>query len=257
MRHTGFSKVYLYDHNSTRPLKEEVPEHVASGFVHYIDFSATHRKFTKGYTSGMDRFLATIQGQAYKHCTTTFGAAHQFMGFIDFDEFLVIHDPRVTHVDQLLKEYEQHPGLSIYWILLGSSGHKRRPAGRVVDSYSACTPPSHKFNTQFKTFANTDFRPTMYSPHRAVFNASEDAYMVNEHSQRIQRGRNKNSTHARASVYHYVTKSLADFEGKRTRGGGAGVTRPKYYFELMNRYSTALCKGAQETRAKFCKAPRS
>ncbi|GLC69842.1 hypothetical protein PLESTF_000886500 [Pleodorina starrii] len=238
----GFSRIYLYDHNSAVPLLNEISDHVASGLVVYTNFSAAHTKFKKGYTSDLDRFMSTVQGQAYKDCVSRFGARHSFLGFIDVDEFLVVYDNKINHVDELLREYERHPGLSLYWVLLGSSGHKDRPAGRVVDEYKACTPHNHKFNTQFKTFANTRFRPVMYSPHRAVFAAPPDPetglepYMVDENHSRVPRGRNKNSTHSRAVIYHYVTKSLTDYYDKMNRGGGAGVTRPTYYYDLMNKW---------------------
>ncbi|PNH00036.1 hypothetical protein TSOC_014162, partial [Tetrabaena socialis] len=111
---------------------------------------------------------------------------------------------------------------------------------------------------QFKTFANTRFRPTMYSPHRAIFDSPPDPatglepYMVDEAHRRIARGRNKNSTHVRAAVFHYVVKSLEDFTEKMRRGGGAGVTRPKYYFKLIDSYCKAQCDGAVRTRERFC-----
>ncbi|KAG2449567.1 hypothetical protein HYH02_005100 [Chlamydomonas schloesseri] len=271
----GFSRIYLYDHGSTVPMSEQLKGHIASGFLTYVNFSAAHRKFQEGYTSDLDRFMSTVQGQAYKHCVDTWGGRHTFIGFIDLDEFMVLYDPGVRSVNNLLRDYEQHPGLSIYWVLLGSSGHTTRPQAPVVESYTACTPHDHKFNTQFKTFVNTRFKPTMYSPHRAVFNASSSSsaaaanaaaagsspdgglepYMVNEHRQRIARGRNKYSTHERAAIFHYVTKSLEDFSEKMNRGGGAGVTRPKYYFTLMDRYSKATCDGALATRARFCGVP--
>lgn len=262
----------MYDHNSSTPLSSEVADHVASGFVHYIDFSGAHSKFRQGFTSDLDRFMATIQGQAYRDCVTRFGGRHRFLGFIDFDEFLVILDPRVAHVDELLRDYERYPGLSLYWVVLGSSGHKLRAPGWVISSFNKCLPLSSFAHTQFKTFANTAFQPTMYSPHRATFGASsatgaaaaaagaaagaaEEPYMVNELFQRIPRGRNKNSTHVRAAVYHYAVKSREDFLVKMRRGGGAGVTRPRNYLDVIDRAAKDTCDGALRTYERFCKRP--
>lgn len=58
--------------------------------------------------------------------------------------------PQVTHVDELLRDYEAHPGVSFYWVLLGSSGHVKRPNATVVSSYTKCTPDNHNFNTQVR-----------------------------------------------------------------------------------------------------------
>eukprot|EP00798_Chlamydomonas_sp_ICE-L_P017857 gene17855-24244_t len=97
------------------------------------------------------------------------------MGFIDIDEFIVIHERQIQGINQLLRR---------------------------------CTPKNHKYNTQFKTFVNTAYGPTMYSPHRAHFSSLwGNNYLVNELRQAIPRGRNLNSTHTLASVYHYSTKS--------------------------------------------------
>ena len=166
----------------------------------------------------------------------------------------MILDPRVDSVDDLLRDYEKHPGLSVYWVTLGSSGHKVRPRGWVTGSYTKCTPDSSFYNTQFKTFANTAFKPTMYSPHRAVFatGGQDDPYMVNELFQRIARGRNKNSTHERAAVYHYATKSREEFLKKLKRGGGAGVTRPRNYLAVLDKACTRTCDGAIKTYERFC-----
>ncbi len=54
----------------------------------------------------------------------------------------------MTHVDELLRDYEAYPGVSFYWVLLGSSGHVKRPNATVVSSYTKCTPDNHNFNTQ-------------------------------------------------------------------------------------------------------------
>ena len=37
----------------------------------------------------------------------------------------------------------------------------------------------------------------------------------------------------RVAVYHYVSKSLEDFETKVLRGGGAGITRDREYFDQV------------------------
>lgn len=70
---------------------------------------------------------------------------------------------------------------------------------------------THPSVVQFKSFVNTAFKPTMYSPHRASFhvkgNATSRSQLVDENENPISHGRNKNSSHSVASVYHYATKS--------------------------------------------------
>lgn len=54
--------------------------------------------------------------------------------------------------------YEKFAGVSLYWVLLGSSGHKKSPQELVTRAYTKCLPFNHKYNTQFKSFVNTAFR---------------------------------------------------------------------------------------------------
>lgn len=61
------------------------------------------------------------------------GSKHVFLGFIDFDEFLIFIDHNITHVEQLLRPYEQYGGLAVHWVLVGPSNHSERPNGAVID----------------------------------------------------------------------------------------------------------------------------
>eukprot|EP00798_Chlamydomonas_sp_ICE-L_P004905 gene4905-34672_t len=144
----GIDKVYLYDHNSERPLALDIEEHVQSGFVEVERFNGTHTKLgpNDGYADSLDRFSATIQGQAYKDCLERHSDKHAFMGFIDVDEFIVMHSAAMPSINHFL----QKANFTV-------------PGGNNI--------------------------------------------LVDELKRPIQSGRNKNSTHQLASVYHYATKS--------------------------------------------------
>ena len=58
---------------------------------------------------------------------------HTFLGFIDFDEFVVFLDPTVTSAEQLLRPYEGYGGVSFHWVLAGPNNHTSRPAAGVLD----------------------------------------------------------------------------------------------------------------------------
>lgn len=72
-----------------------------------------------------------LQGQAYKHCMEQWGSRHTFIGFIDLDEFLVLYDPGLSSVNDLLRDYEQFPGLSVRALREGGNTGQPGPA-RVV-----------------------------------------------------------------------------------------------------------------------------
>ena len=58
----------MYDHNSSVPFSHipRVRQHIESGFVTFISHRVRHTKFDDGYTFGVERFMKTAQGLAYK-----------------------------------------------------------------------------------------------------------------------------------------------------------------------------------------------
>lgn len=58
----------MYDHESERPLSNEVEDHIGTGFVHYTPFTGHHTKFESGYSNYLSRFMRTAQGYAYSDC---------------------------------------------------------------------------------------------------------------------------------------------------------------------------------------------
>jgi hypothetical protein len=253
----GIGTIYLYDHGSTKSLKEEIQEYIAEGFVEHKNFNGTHTKWkpSDGFADNLSKFSSTIQGQAYQNCLQQYSSQHTFLGFIDIDEFIVLYDKQLQSINELLKRYESFGGVSFYWRLLGSSGHVESPPDLVIRSYQRCVPLNNSQNTQFKSFVNTAFGPAMYSPHRASFQVtSSTSYLVDENGVKIASGRNKRSSHMKASVYHYATKSKQDFAAKGRRGGGAGVTRPSSFLNRLDRACTETCPEALELYGRLCAA---
>lgn len=252
----GIGKIYLYDHNSQIPMVNNIKSFVDEGFVEHIMFDGSHTRWEKEvFADNLTKFSATIQGKAYQDCLARFSSNHTFIGFIDIDEFIVFQDPSIRNINSLLKRYEDYGGVSFYWILFGSGGHKMSPQDWVTRSYFKCLPRGRHQNTQFKSFVNTAFKPTMYSPHRAMFNlSSSNSHLVDENRKPIAAGRNKNSTHSLVAIHHYATKSQQDFNIKRTRGGGAGVTRPGHFLSRLDKSCTDTCFGAALLYARLCGA---
>ena len=85
---------------------------------------------------------------------------HRWLGFLDVDEFVVLHtaaDAADTETQQdateaqarpdiraLLSQYEAFGGLALNWVMFGSNGHLQRPRGGVLVSYHACLPLQHR-----------------------------------------------------------------------------------------------------------------
>ena len=65
----------------------------------------------------------------YQLCTLDYGHLHQWMAFIDSDEFLVFMNPEndtaADNLPALLREYEAFGGLAVNWRTFGSGEGSR------------------------------------------------------------------------------------------------------------------------------------
>lgn len=115
-------------------------------------FEGTHTRWnqTEGFADNLAKFSATIQGQAYSDCLRRYSKRHQFVGFIDVDEFVVLLDSSIKKIDDMLRRYQAFGGVSLYWRIFGSSGQKEKTTKWVTSTYLKCLPRTSKQNTQFK-----------------------------------------------------------------------------------------------------------
>ncbi|KAG1675990.1 hypothetical protein FOA52_014234 [Chlamydomonas sp. UWO 241] len=283
----GIGTIHLYDHESAVGMDGPLRDLIDGGRVTYDRFEGHHKRFATGFSSSLARFAKTAQGHAYAACLSKYGGAHTFVGFIDIDEFLALHDPKARAINDVLREYEPFGGVAFHWRVLGSSGHRVRPDAPVAQTYTACLPPGHELNRQVKSFVNTAANPVMVSPHRATFGVksfvntaangrgdgtehrgksgggqSTDAgtaaafdptwSLVDEAFLPLKWGLRNRGVWGRVAVYHFVTKSWAEFEHKARRGGGAGVTRNASHFHKVDKQATDTCTGVVDTWQRFC-----
>jgi Glycosyltransferase family 92 len=92
----GASKFYVYDDGaqSSTPASAVLQDLIDSGVVVIIDTSGTPKK----------------QMENYQHCIDDHRHEHQWLGFIDADEFIVVDDQSLI-IPDMLKDYEQYGGV--------------------------------------------------------------------------------------------------------------------------------------------------
>jgi hypothetical protein len=56
------------------------------------------------------------------------------MAYIDVDEFLF--SPTWQPVPEILRDYEDHPGVAVNCLVFGTSGHQTPPPGLVLENYT-------------------------------------------------------------------------------------------------------------------------
>jgi len=120
-RLVGCEHFILYDNDSTDNTGEILQKYIESNIVTLIPwprFCATH----------------SLQMLAYSHALALMAGRTRWLCFIDLDEFLF-----PTETDDLrtaLVEFENEPAVGVYWSLFGTSGHKSKPQGLVIENYT-------------------------------------------------------------------------------------------------------------------------
>lgn len=68
----GTSKFYIYDHNSTKPMKYFINDYIAAKVVEYV-------------YSDLEEYTLRPLNAVYYECLTKHSSKHKFMAFIDSD----------------------------------------------------------------------------------------------------------------------------------------------------------------------------
>lgn len=93
--------------------------------------------------------------------------------FIDLDEFLILKQP----LHDLLKEYDDKPGILLKWRWYGANGHIKKPEGKVMDNYTKSVTLTFDYHWNYKSFMNcknwTYWEKSVHKIHGAVFPLTE------------------------------------------------------------------------------------
>eukprot|EP01038_Epipyxis_sp_PR26KG_P009770 gene9770-13141_t len=130
----GCNKFYIYDHSSDVPLNNTLINVTSSGLVEY--------KYVTGHG---------LQMPIYNSCLQDFNKFHQFIGFLDADEYIVVKN-KSLNIPEALKEFESYGGVVLNWKMFGTSGHIKTPAGGILTNHFQCID-----NIHIKSIVNTDY----------------------------------------------------------------------------------------------------
>jgi hypothetical protein len=140
--------------------------------------------------------------------------------------------------------------LALNWVLFGSSGHKTRPQGGPLASYTACIPASHPESTHVKVIAHTASLLDMGgTPHEAQLRPG--ASVVDADGAPSSAPKSDAARWASVALYHYVLKSRAEFADKMGRGSGAGNIKTWEYWDYVEPLATGTCTHALDVSAAF------
>jgi hypothetical protein len=207
----GFDKFYIFLHNCTDDSSEVVLE------------------LSKQYDITV--FIVTndvIKPQlaAYQYCYHHFGDLHDWIAFIDGDEFL--YSPIEVSIKPVLDEFNQLnlSAIGVYWLCFGSSNHITEPSGLITENYRLRAPNNFGNNSHIKSIVKgnqkSKFSVLNNSHYFSTLNGTFDTNL-----RPIKNGYTGNTPcFDKLIINHYVTQSREYYENFKKMSGGAD-TSPK------------------------------
>lgn len=125
-RAAGIAHFYLYNNFSADGYQAVLAPHLAAGYVTLIEWRRR-----------------PASPAAEEDCIRRAIGRFEWVGFFDADEFVVIKDS--SSIPAFLAGFGNAPGVALHWYYFGSNGHRQRPVGAVVASYTrrAAAPNRH------------------------------------------------------------------------------------------------------------------
>ncbi len=202
-----------------RYLAEWLEYHRAAGVDHfflYDNFSADHYRsviqpwLQAGEVTLVDWPRVPASPAAEEDCIRRATGRFQWVGFLDADEFVVIRDGR--SIPEFLAGFRRAPGVSLHWVMFGSSGHRVRPAEPVITAYQRRAPAP---NRHVKTFVRPERAAQCRNSHSWFYYPMGVA--VREHGDPMYGSVNMKPTTDLAWINHYYCKSEEDYLEKAAR----------------------------------------
>jgi hypothetical protein len=184
-RLVGVERFFLYDHESTDSSRDVLAPYVADGTVVVHDW-AVHPGLLEANADCLERHRADAR----------------WIAFMDIDEFLF--SPTGAPVPEVLGAFEHLPGLGVPWALFGTSGHKTRPSGLVIENYTVRTNQPRRVRW-WKSIVDPRRTFEVNGPHTFSYDDG------------IERPVPAFAPFESLRINHYWTKSEAEFEAKLAR----------------------------------------
>ncbi len=232
-RKLGTSAFYMFDHGSSPPMLSSMRDELQQRDVVYR------------YFDEVDEHVRRPQTLVYNTCIREYGLQHDFMGFIDADEFVVLKRGQHSLPD-VLNRFSDSGALGINWRIFGSSGHTQRPKGPVRQNYIKCWPEHHNDTHYVKLIGNMKYMRKMTSPHEAAYRDAK--FAVDENGESFDGAATLHPNARSIALYHYAIKSEEDFAQKMKRSATVRVSedvRTMKYFHNIEQRATETCLDAK------------
>lgn len=187
----GFNKFYLFLHNCKDNSVEVVRE-----LMRFYDISCFI----------LDDSIERPQLTSYQYCYDKFGHLHDWISFLDGDEFLFSPSNLTIHEDlNQIAASSNMDAIGVYWSCFGSSGYLSEPVGLITENY--------------RWKSNVNFEP-------------------NKHIKSIVKGGIHNNFHVLNNAHYFKTNNGTVDSQLRVLNGGLSNQTPCYEKLIINHYVT-------------------
>jgi hypothetical protein len=174
----GVEHFYLYENRSIDDFRTVLAPFVDRGQVTLVGWPKPHG-----------------QKAAYLHCLRSAVTQTRWITFLDLDEFLF--SPRQRDIRPILENYRELPSLQVRRATFGSSGHKSKPAGGILESY---TRRAAELRGP-KSIANPRLIRAIHNPHQFSMWGDDETHFCDE-----------------LRINHYWSRSMEELLQKLQRG---------------------------------------
>lgn len=234
----GFEHFYIYDTGTEpKPMKLNYPEyrqecilglgwpeiaHLEEDGKYYLNLDNPKEVLQYYIDKGLVTYVEHPhfdQKIIYKKAVDDYGHDSKWMAFLDLDEFLYPTDPKLE-ITNILKDFEEYPGLGVNQLFFGSSGIEKYDTRPVLEKFVHRAKDDcgyDKYNDFIKTIAQPDQIFAFKNAHVCHYLNNKKA--VNTKKKSI--GTKSQSTpihHELLRINHYHNKSKEEFLTRHTFG---------------------------------------
>jgi glycosyl transferase family 92 len=234
-RLVGVDRFFLYDNGSKDAHREVLAPYLDDGTVVIHDFP-----------------LFPPQVPAYDDCVEQHRDDSRWIAFIDIDEFLF--SPTLRPMSEVLRDFEAFPGVGVHWAMFGTSGHRTKPPGLVIESYVRRNRQAAITNRQIKSIVQPARVDRCAGPHHFIYH---DGLAVDENREPIEGGETQPVSFSLLRVNHYVMKSEEEYQRKAmtTRNIYTGEAR-EWFWDILEERKTRLNAELDDTITAYVPALR-
>jgi hypothetical protein len=215
----GFERFYLYNNFSTDHHREVLAPYIADGTVIHHEWPVEPAQMA-GYRDVLER---------YRHDT-------YWLGCFDIDEFLF--SPTGQRISDILRDFEDCPGIGVNEISFGTSGHITTPAGLTIENFvRRCELQKPRNRIVKSVFQPTQVAELGNDPH--WFRYTEGRFAVTENKEPLRGSETKSVSVDLLRINHYITRSQEERDRKNAgpdvlKGGRRRLPKARQRDKMLN-----------------------